>query len=66
VQYGEDFAKVKMDINKNQQILEERKNFHTKQKLENKNLEVSIAGNERRIVEERGQNKRIQDSILNL
>ena len=66
IEEGENFAAIKMKIKENQRELEKRKKYLQEEQGQNKNLEMQIGANERRIVEERTENKKVEEELLNL
>eukprot|EP00828_Plagiopyla_frontata_P039531 TRINITY_DN5201_c0_g1_i7.p1 TRINITY_DN5201_c0_g1~~TRINITY_DN5201_c0_g1_i7.p1 ORF type:complete len:487 (-),score=118.97 TRINITY_DN5201_c0_g1_i7:135-1595(-) len=66
VEEGENFAKIKMEINQNKQIQDEKQQFLRKQKLDNKNKDTEIQILERGLISDRAQIKGIQEQLENL
>jgi hypothetical protein len=58
---GERFAEIKMKINANKDALEDRKKYLNDARGDNKKIEMSNIFLERKIIEKRGENKKIEE-----
>ena len=64
-QEGEEFAEIKMKINANKDALEERKRFLNNEKQDNKKVEMANTLLERQIIQQRSENKKIEEQYEN-